>query len=432
METYRDGFSDPAGGETTGERVGTSLKLFQVGGIEVKVHWSFALILIWGAVSYGATTGDWVRGGIYGVLVILLLFVCVTLHEFGHAVAARRYGVAVPTITLLPIGGVAQLERMPEKPAQELVIALAGPAVNVALAVILLPVAMGVGALTGVPNAGLNPAGWVDRVAQMGPANLLYYLAGVNLLLAIFNLLPAFPMDGGRILRALLALAMPYVQATRLAVFVGRLIAVPLAIWGIFSGSILLLLIAFFVYVGGGAEREAVETRSILGRIPVARAINRESQRLYTTESVQRAVDLIMSSYQQDYAVFDLGNRFVGVLTRTRLVDALRSVGPEARIGEVMISAQQVPNVSRSMNLADVWELMNGSGSHVVAIQEEGHFVALLSLDDIAEVMHVMGAAMARSAQQLPQPPAIPASLTAASAPGRGEDTRPDRPSAEA
>ncbi|MGL4650111.1 MAG: site-2 protease family protein, partial [Caldilineaceae bacterium] len=174
--------------------MGTSLTLFRISGIEVKVHWSFALILIWGAVVYGASGQGALAGALYGMLVILLLFVCVTLHEFGHAYVAKYYGINVPTITLLPIGGVAALERSPEKPVHELWIAVAGPLVNIALAAILIPVALAVNGMNDAAALGANPNAWLGRAMQPGAGSLLAYLAAVNLLLALFNLLPAFPM----------------------------------------------------------------------------------------------------------------------------------------------------------------------------------------------------------------------------------------------
>ncbi len=378
--------------------MGTSLTLFHFRGIEIRVHWSFALILIWGAFSYSVISQSPLQGALYGVAVILLLFVCVTLHELGHALAAHRYHIKVPTITLLPIGGVASLERMPEKPQQELVIALAGPLVNIVLLFVLVPLAWVTALVTGAPAAGLNPTGWLGLSFQMGITNLLYYLAAVNLLLALFNLLPAFPMDGGRVLRALLAMRMPYVRATRTAVFVGRLVAIPLAVWGIVSGNILMLLIAFFVYVGGGAEREAVETKSVLRTIRVRDALTHNEQRLYTSEEMGRAVNLIMNSHQADYPVFDLSNRYVGILTRARLVDGLRTMGPEARLVEAMIPAADVPVAAPSDTLADVWEAMGHSGSRVVVAMELGAYLGMITLDDLTELTHVMGAAMERSA----------------------------------
>ena len=247
--------------------MGTSFLLFRAFGIEVRVHWSFVLILAYGAFAFSAGPAGPVLGAFYGLVVIVLLFVCVTLHEFSHALVARRFKIGVRNITLLPIGGVANLERLPERPSQELLIAIAGPLMNFGLALILLPFLLWA---TELPSRFGPALGQLARSAMnqgaLGPVHLLSYLVFTNLMLGLFNLLPAFPMDGGRVLRSLLAMALAYVQATRIAVYVGRVIAILLAVYGIYlwsvgGGGIMLLLIAFFVYIGGGAEREAVESR---------------------------------------------------------------------------------------------------------------------------------------------------------------------------
>lgn len=400
--------------------MGTSLVIARIGGTELRVHWTFSLILAWGAVIYGLGSGNFMLGALYGVLVMILLFVCVTLHEFGHALAARRYNIRVPSITLLPIGGVASLERAPERPQQEFVIAIAGPLVNILLALLLLPVALALN--PGTVGTALSDPGAVLAAAQRpGLTNLVNYMLAVNLMLALFNLIPAFPMDGGRILRSILAIFMGNVRATRTAVLVGRLVAVPMAIWGIMTGNILLLLIAFFVYVGGGAEREAVESRAILRSVRVGNALNRDAARLYTSERLGRAVNLIVSSYQADYPVFDLGNNFVGVLTRPGLVTGLRLHGEEARVVDAMTPVASLPVVAPEKTLADVWELMAETGSRVVVVKHNGEFLGLLNTDDVNEVFHVMGAAMARRDEYPPEPPPLPAESARAEPPARTE-----------
>lgn len=380
--------------------MGTSLTLFRFRGISVRVHWSFLLILAYGAFAYSAGSNAPALGALYGVIIIVLLFVCVTLHEFGHALVARHYGIGVRDITLLPIGGVANLERLPENPGQELLIAIAGPMVNFVLALLLLPftlLAVGWEMRAGTMSLELSQI-WAN-LQTPGFGNLLLYLLSTNILLGLFNLLPAFPMDGGRILRALLAMAMDYVQATRIAVLVGRMIAALMALWGIFlwsagSGGIVMLLIAFFVYVGGGAEREVVESRAVLRNHTASEALIRDAVSLYASEELNRAVDLIMNSYQTDFPVMDLAGQFIGVLTRTRLVQALRDQGPDARVVDVMLPADQVPVCAPTTSLADVWEKMAQSGQRIVAIQDGRQFLGLITSNDIAEVFHVMGAAM--------------------------------------
>jgi len=387
--------------------MGSSMRLFRIWGIDVKVHWSFVLILAYGAFLYSGRANP-LAGALYGIVVILLLFVCVLLHEFGHALTAKYFKVNVPTITLLPIGGVAQLERMPRQPIQEFLIAIAGPAVNFALTILLLPVALLVVGL-GVESGGISSLLRYAQTRMMTPSldGLLVYLAVTNLALGLFNLLPAFPMDGGRVLRSLLAMAMPYVRATRIAVMVGRLMAVLLAFWGL-GGNIMLLLIAFFVYIGGRGELEAVESRYVLKDIRARQALNSETRQLFTSEPIDKAVDLIMTTYQADFPIFDLGSNFVGVLTRPRLISVLRSQGREGRIVDIMIPAQEVPVVGPETTLADVWDRMLDEHSRVVAVMEQGRFLGLLTLDDISELIQVVGAAKEQEDKQARQPSTTP------------------------
>lgn len=375
--------------------MGTSATLFKLFGIEVRVHWSFVLILAYGAFAYSSGAADPLSGALYGILVILLLFVCVTLHEFGHALVAKYFKVNVPHITLLPIGGVASLERMPDKPLQEFLIAIAGPLVNFVIALLLFPLLLLVRGFQSGSLAFNNVGEFIDQIQSPGVVNLLVYLVVTNLALGIFNLLPAFPMDGGRILRALLAMVIAYVDATRIAVFVGRIMAALFALWGILNGNIFLLLIAFFIYVGGGSEQEAVESRAVLRNILAEQALTHNAVNLYTSERVDRAVDLIMNSYQTDYPIMDLSGKFVGVLTRARLIHALKDFGPEARVVDVMLKAEEVPICGPNQDLSVVWETMVMKGSRVVAIKQSNQFLGLLTLDDISEVFQVYGAKLA-------------------------------------
>ncbi len=374
--------------------MGTSATLFKVFDIEVRVHWSFVLILVYGAF-YSTGASNPLIGALYGILLILLLFACVTLHEFGHALVAKYFKINVPHITLLPIGGVASLERMPDKPLQEFFIAIAGPLVNFVIAGVLLPVLLLFGNLS---NNWFNLYTIQRLLSQMqtpGLTNLLTYLVVTNIGLGIFNLLPAFPMDGGRVLRALLALGISYVDATRAAVFVGRLMAALFALWGIVDINIFMLLIAFFIYVGGGSEREAVESKAVLRNILAEQALTHNAVNLYTSERADRAVDLIMNSYQTDYPVLDLAGRFVGVLTRARLIYALKEIGPDARIVDVMHKAEEIPVCAPNQDLSVVWEMMATGGSRVVAVKRGQEFLGLLTLDDITEVFQVYGAKLA-------------------------------------
>jgi len=223
----------------------SSLKVASIFGIEVRIHLTFLLFLIWIWFSYYQVAGF--EGAVQGVLFILALFTCVLLHEFGHAFAARGFGIETPDITLLPIGGVARLSRIPEKPWQELVVAIAGPLVNVVIAAALILVIH--------TNATLEQLEYLESPR----IELLAKLASVNVMLVLFNLIPAFPMDGGRVLRALLAMAMPYARATQIAAWIGQGLAVVFGIVGIFVNP-WLIFIAFFIFAG--AQQEAAMARS--------------------------------------------------------------------------------------------------------------------------------------------------------------------------
>jgi len=380
-----------------------NLAEFRLFGIDVKVHWSFVLVLAFGAFLYGSGPAGWIGGSLYGVLSMLLLFASVTLHEYGHALTARRFGIGTRSILLLPIGGVANLERIPEKPSQELAVVSAGPLINVIIAIVLVPVALLLnrGNLGGVLSLDAVSA----NIQNPGLLTLVVFVLSTNLFLALFNLLPAFPLDGGRLLRALLAYMMPYTQATRTAVVIGRLLAVLMAIYGIFSGAIGLLLIAFFVYVGGSAELEAVSNRAVLRQYKASRALTPGATSLYTSERIERVVELLMRSYQTDFPVRDLSGRFVGVLTRPRLITALRDSGPETRVVAVMQPAGDIPVCSPETDLATVWEQMGQSGSRVIAVADHGQVLGIITADDISEVFQVMSAAMAGT-EHRPRPPA--------------------------
>jgi Zn-dependent protease len=223
-----------------------SWQLARVQGTDVKIHLTFLLLLAW--IGLGGLSAAGIAGAMISMLFIVLLFGCVLLHEFGHVLAARAFGIRTPDITLYPIGGVARLERMPEKPHQELIVALAGPAVNVVIAALLF-LLLGAGATLGGATALDDPG-----------AALLSRLAAVNVILVVFNLIPAFPMDGGRVLRALLGLRTSFLEATRQAVKVGRFVAIGLGLLGLLYNPFL-LFIAIFVYFGAGQELAALEMR---------------------------------------------------------------------------------------------------------------------------------------------------------------------------
>ncbi len=286
-----------------------SWRFATVRGIDIKVHATFVLALIWGAYMWRNGTPS---GALYGVFLTLLLFVVVVLHELGHAIAAQRYGIEVYDIVLLPIGGVARLSHMPEKPIQELVVALAGPAVNLALVLALAPVlavsffyqAMATGE---VVWPAMTMPGWL---------NLAAFLALVNVSLLVFNLLPAFPMDGGRVLRALLALRWPYLRATRAAVLVGRVFALGFGALAIYTGNFFLGIVALFIFNGAGAEGQAAEQDAREERTIPVDDVAQRAPVLPADMPAYVAFERLMRSPYPALAVVNHHGDFVGLVTR--------------------------------------------------------------------------------------------------------------------
>jgi Zn-dependent protease/CBS domain-containing protein len=307
-----------------------------------------------------------------GLLFVLCLFACVVLHEFGHALTARRYGIVTRDITLLPIGGVARLERMPEDPRQELWVALAGPAVNVALALVLAAV--------------LAAGGGRFSMAELGVADgpFLQRLLVVNVWLVMFNLLPAFPMDGGRVLRALLATRLPYLRATRIAASLGQGMALLFALLGLLANP-LLVFIALFVWIGASQETAVVEMRSTLEGVPVRRAMLTEFQVLRPWDTLQRAVELILAGSQHDFPVVDQ-ERVVGLLLRSDLIAALSRAGKEAAVATVMRTDFETASSEEALDAA-LPRLRSGAGP--MPVLEGQRLVGLVTSENVGEFLAI-------------------------------------------
>jgi Zn-dependent protease len=352
--------------------MGWSIKLGQIFGINIKVHLTFLLILVWGAFSYGGNAGP-----LYGLLVTLALFTLVLLHELGHSLAAMGYGIPVEDITLLPIGGVARLARMPEKPLHELVVALAGPLVNVVLALILLPIVLGLSVAQAVP---LTLNAW----SQPGAFGLLAFLLSANVSLAAFNLIPAFPMDGGRVFRAVMGLFLDYQQATRIAVTVGRVLAVGFGLFGLVSGQILLAFIAFFIFMASGQEGQAVAARGLLRNVRVAQSMPRNTVTLSPYATVGQAASLAMGGHRLNFAVVDpYSHQLLGVVHSSEVARAMQRGQWHQPMTEIMQPVQNVPTVTLNTTLAEVQDRLAAASSHVAAVYDGALFQGLISLDDV-------------------------------------------------
>ncbi len=354
-----------------------STKLFRVKGIDIKVHLTFVLILIWAAYRWGIEMRAGLAGALYGVVVILLLFACVTIHELAHSLMAMHYGVKVRDITLLPIGGLSQMEEMPKKPAQELRMSLAGPLSNfvIALLLFLLDILFGIG-------AGLTPGRLNQVLGSVSWQGLPSYLALSNLLLGVFNLLPAYPMDGGRVLRAFLAMRMDYAKATSWAVNIGQGLAWFLGLFGVLSGNWMLVIIAMFIYLGAGQEGRRVEVKNVLGELRASQAMAQTLQTLTPEASLAQAVNLILHGFQTDFPVLEDG-KLIGFLTETDLVTALKKHGPETTVREAM--RIDFPIADPGEALFDVQQKMGKSRLRSIPVTKGGQLAGLITAQDINE-----------------------------------------------
>lgn len=358
-----------------------SIDIARVAGITVRLHVTFLLLLLWVGASY-YFAGGWAAAW-RGLAWILGVFGSVLLHEFGHALAAKRYGIETPDITLLPIGGVARLERLPERPRQELAVAVAGPAVNVVIAALLYLWLSATDAFTPWRAAGPLRGG-------IWPGGFAVQLLTVNVWLVLFNMIPAFPMDGGRVLRALLSSRLGFVRATEVAAAVGQAFAFLFVLLGVFINP-MLIFIGLFVYMGAASEASSAQLRNFADAMPVAEVMLTDVRALYRETSLADAVELLLRGTQREFPVVDGQGRPVGILCREDIIRALRHHGPEVQVDVIMQTG--VPAVGRWETLARIFpRMMEGRYAAVPVVNADGVVIGLLTRDGLAETMMVHSA----------------------------------------
>jgi len=362
--------------------MGGSFKIMTVRGIDIKIHVTFFLILIYAAITFGSL-GRGLPGALFGIVATVLLFACVVLHELGHSLVAQKFGIPVRDITLWPIGGIARLERMPEKPSQEFWVAIAGPAVNVVIAGVVFLISRALTAL----DIGFDLGSLERGLLRLEPISLLVYLFTANLFLALFNLIPAFPMDGGRILRALLASRLDHPKATAIAVAVGQNLALVAGLYGFLNGQLNLVLIAIFVFLGAGSEGQLAQVKSVLEDLKVRQAFTHRTEVLDPDDRLTRAIDLTLSTFQSDFPVCRDGE-LIGMLTKTDLLKALKERGPNAFVVSVM--RKQFPIVALDDSLFKVQQAMVEQHIGAVPVMDGGQFRGLVTLQDVDEVYRLM------------------------------------------
>lgn len=350
-----------------------SLTIGSVAGTRVRLHVTFLIFLAWIGIA------DYLAGGpsaaIDSLVFLLLVFLCVTLHEFGHITMARRFGVNTPQVILSPIGGIAAMERMPEKPSQELLVAIAGPLVNVAIAILLMAVF----------GLGLTRADFLD----LEQASLAERLLVVNVMLVAFNLIPAFPMDGGRVLRALLAMTMGAPRATAVAARIGQGFAALFFVLGLLWNPIL-IFVGLFIYFAAGAEEQQAVFTGLAARLTAGDAMEPSPRLLTAGQPLSAAIDALLASPQKDFPVLDGAGRIAGMLDRDAMIRGLRDGSPAMAVEAVMRRCDPLPP---DMPLAVAYDRMRGAGAGAEVVADaQGRVLGVLTADNVAEMMMVASA----------------------------------------
>jgi Zn-dependent protease len=359
-----------------------SISLGSIAGTKVRLHLTFLLFLLWlGGIAW-AGGGPAAAAGT--VSFFALLFLCVLLHEFGHVLAARHFGVRTPEIILLPIGGVSRLERIPQQPRQELIVALAGPAVTLIIAFTLVL------ALGGLPRPE-------QAIKSITLPSLLAQLAWANVTLLFFNLLPAFPLDGGRVLRSILSRFQGHLRGTETAAMIGRVAAILFGLGALAMGNFILLLVAMFIFLAAGSEAGMARMRDVVFDLPAREVMIREFRSLPSNASVKEAADALIETSQTDFPVVD-GGRFVGLLNRDGIIKALSEKGGEARVGEAMRS--DVPSVSESHRLDDGLDLLQGGAPAIAVTGAEGKLVGYITAENLLEKLMIARAGEKRGGRR--------------------------------
>lgn len=354
-----------------------SISLGRFFGIKTTIHWTFWILIIW-IIFSNYSKGQSSTQILWYLLFVFAIFFCVVLHELGHALAARRYGIQTQSITILPIGGVASLEKIPSDPLQELIVAIAGPMVNIIIAGILFLFFSVTGNWSITEEALIN----------ITPSNFLIALFSVNLMLVIFNLIPAFPMDGGRVLRALLAFRMDRLKATQWAVSIGQLFAVLFVFWG-FSNNPFLIFIALFIFISANSELEHVRSEKLLGGHLVKDIIMHDFTIFNASDPVSRVVQVLLDSQESSFLVEE-SNALVGSIEKHDLIKGLVEKGDHASVAEIM--QKELIWLNPDMPLLEAREIMMRTGTSILPVGNGYQLEGVLNLENVNEFLLVQSA----------------------------------------
>lgn len=351
------------------KRKSTSLYLGKVAGTALYIHWSFILLIFY--VYYSSYKEESsLQQGLISILFLLTVFACITLHEMGHIVVAKRYGSPARSITLYPFGGIANIEKMPEKPIQEFWMALAGPWVNVIIAAVLFVV---ISLTKGIPEFG--------PLQQLEGSSFLFNLMVVNIILAIFNLIPAFPMDGGRVLRSLLAMRLPRLRATRIAARIGQIIAVGFIVLGVLANW-WLVIIGIVIIIGASGEAMMELNRTAMSNHKVRDVLMHQYTLLHMDDSLEKVMHVMLDSHEKEF-IIDAGDGTYGSLTGNEIVAGLQSHGKNIPVGNIM--NRNIPVLELNTSLDDAYHKMMVKELTVCPVVENGTLVGILDMPNINE-----------------------------------------------
>ena len=353
-----------------------SLNLGKYAGIKVQIHWTFWLLFLFIGLMVFTQGGD-VADLFWHSLFIFGIFFCVVLHEFGHALTARKYNIGTQSITLLPIGGVASLKKIPENPYEELMIAIAGPAVNIVIALLILPF-VPLETYTGMEAEALE-----NELSSIGAGNMLFYLFMANIALVLFNIIPAFPMDGGRIFRALLSMRMGRLEATRIASGLGKFMAMIFFLVGLFY-SIILAVIAVFIWFGAHSENIMIQQLELMRGYSIRDAMITEYSLLHPDDNLNKAVEKILSSTQQDFVVYS-DSDVKGILYMSDLAEALRNSGRDTPVRNVMDEHFIILDADEP--LTNAYRKIRRNNRNFFPVIKNGTIVGVLDMNNINEFL---------------------------------------------
>lgn len=349
-------------------------KILDIRGISLHVHWTFLLLIGWVLLVNG-NNGNNVEQITWSMLFLIAVFVCITLHELGHALVAGRFGIEAKNIVLLPIGGIASIEKFPDNPKQELAISMAGPVVNIAIASLLW--------LVMIPHTSLME-GPPPGASIMHGHDFLYNLRIVNIALAVFNLIPAFPMDGGRILRALLGFKLNYIRATRIAANVGRIIAILFIAAGIVLVNPFLPAIGIFIIFSAGAEEYYLRLKSLVKGIKLNEVLMYDYNSLRANMTVQEAANILNSNHSKYFILMD-GIEPVGTINRMEIVKAIADMQYNEPVKK--LATEELEYLNGNQEIDSALEKLARNDERIFPVMDNSHFIGVVNLNHIIEYL---------------------------------------------